>query len=243
MAIVLPDPRLEHPGLLIPGRKPTCPVVIDRSHPLSKGLEFFTIFNLGQPFDLVTNTRPSSVYGTPTIRRQRASFSSDRYYYTGRKKIPSRGRSVITRARPTAFNAGGFAYFANYHGLAPYSLLLTSKDDTGILQISWSSVSGYVYSNTGVVALNEWHTYAGVKDASNSSNGALYKNGDSLSIDYSVSGLPEALNGGQFDIGGRSTGSRDYTGDIDYVAMWSRDLTPGEVRSFSNDPYQFLIPK
>ena len=55
MAVVIPNPRIENGGeLLTPGRKPVGNVVIDWSHPLSRGLKYcWGLNNRGGLVDLV----------------------------------------------------------------------------------------------------------------------------------------------------------------------------------------------
>lgn len=251
-SLVLPEPRMEMPTLLIPGQKPVGNVAIDWSHPISSGLVFGLLAGHNTPLDLVggnllsyTGARASAA---GSARGDYLLFSDNTDYGLDVGVNPKFGiTSAITQFAIASFSSksdgrvlcgkglGGnpsFAYDLKYN-VAADAIRMSLRNSTGQTNINGttSPTLNQVYSIAGTWDDSDNNAYIyldGVQDGTGTFAGPIITVPPSFKV-----GIPN---------GWVSGGAGEMAGKIYCVFLWNRRLPATEIKSLALDPYQFLIP-
>jgi hypothetical protein len=220
----LPDPRLEMPELLVPGRRPMGEVEIDWQNSMTFGLSgFWLLPNLK---DLVTG-RVAIVNGSPTYYPDRINFN---------------GSSEI--------DTGPYSQSLNYFTIiAEFDVTGSVTTTQMIMCTSGSQAAAIQYLNT-----NTPRVRAANKLVSGSSNNGrltvagryntdintaqIYQNG---SLAGSIANATTNPTSGNLFIGSQN-GLNYFSGDVYYCMIYNRYLGADEIVDLYRNPYQFLIP-
>lgn len=248
--MIIPDSRWEMPGLLTPGRKPAGNVKIDWSLPLTNGLSVYLLFNknahnlaTGQTFDeplvpwdyidspngiLTDNTTENA--STYSLPQDPSAYCYGTY---------PNGRSYFIVCTPSAVTAGPQGLFIEGATINGISVMYRTTPDT--LNYYYTSDSGADVSNapsSQTFSPGDEMRVACVYSKTNN-NLKVYLDGK---LDY-TSGTLGAMGAhtARPECGGSSLG-REWYGTIEVFAVWDRELTPEEAKSFNDNPYQVLIP-
>jgi len=243
----IPDERVATHELLEPGRKPTLPIEIDWTNPISQGLKHCVVQNE----DLISNARGLSsspaVYETGFFQNN----DSDGFHLFLSPIIsPIQSTPLTTMIRYESPDSSGdnvlFGNFAYVNaslnvgwGIRKVGADLELVTGQNLFtRARWTDV---------LLPFNEMRTYAGVYDAVGA-NRKLYVDGvDQGSPDTSANtGGPglTSVSIGLFsnDGGGYFAGTAHAQGKIEFAYAWDRELTEQEIVSLSRDPYQILRP-
>jgi len=245
--LILPDPRMEMPELLEPGRKPIGPVSIDRDHWAGKHAQRVILPRAGQVIELVTNDilTPS---GTALVNsKQNAEFddNGDNDKFQLHSKTPVFNQiTVLAKVKRRAAGGGedmgiySDMYIGNWVS-SGISLNLRNAS-SGIL---FAVGNSQVFTNSTDVAINTWMHVCGTWSVNTMPK--TYLNGIELFSGSSGSGGAYAIStGGDARIGTYYNEAADRTldGEIEYVYVFDVAFTAEQQREIIRDPYQFLIP-
>jgi hypothetical protein len=238
---VLPDPRLEAPGLLYPGRKPAGPVAIDSDHPLAKGLE--AVFIVGG------NDTPIDLTGNGYIWSNETSGGAD--YSIGKQggqllHTAGDDMSIIT---PCPLNSIWSVVVGQVvFGVSGDFPVVISSDTLSLIRGNYLQVVFCELDFGGDLLL---------KDTSNASRGDFIVNvGVSVDgagkVDFTQNGFHhgELAGATEYDysgetllrIGNRAAQNRQWNQNIPFIYFYNRALSATEQILISRDPYSFLIP-
>ncbi len=236
------------PNLAIPKKKPTGPVEIDWSHPLAKGLKFFTIFNNGAFVDLVNKDTATITVNNGEIKYENGhgsfavgAINNSLVSYDGRDIVATNGLTFATNVRPA--EVGTFKYWCNLESPSDATEVIFWQNGA-TLRLSWGVAAGTsIYKGTTIVA-EEWQSVAASMDSTGDpTKSKLYYQGK-LVASPTTGGTaitPDDMD--QVNIGNRSTGARGWDGHMEYMAVWETQLSDTDYQSFERNPYQFLKPK
>jgi hypothetical protein len=250
----LPLPKNYHPDFARPGVKPSGPVEIDWSNPLTRGLRAAYIYSSGRVVDVTRNT-VLSTNGTPDVladeKGQHLGFNGVDEYLIGDSEEHTKignapltlvvgavatsspstlGESLISRGR---HGSGGKRY-----DLAVTNTLVIAQidDDTSKSQINLAYA----------IQLGRFYQYSLVRGGGDLS---VYMESD---VNY-VSGSVADTTGNIGDFNGESltiaaahnsggTISNQFGGNIYYAYVFADGKSEGELRDLYRDPYQILKP-
>jgi hypothetical protein len=247
MSIVLPDPRFEMPELLLPGRKPTGPVEIDWTNPITHGLTDYTLLgaNYRRPWDYAVKR-----FRTPGIQ--------------GTHSVVQGGVQLDQSVDLSSFYGLGFG-FGTFGTNSQYTVAIMITRNSGTSDFLWARYEDggntnqkqLVYSGAGFRSRQDTTTGASIIDFGDAStaqclivtidtdNGyhRCYQDGV-LAGELAVTGTPDNTDG-QFYIGSRYSLTNNNTTEtiIQGLIGWDRALTVAEACEASADPYHLLIPK
>lgn len=238
MGFHIPDPRFEMPELLIPRRKPTGRTVVDWSHPTARGCIGFWYFGIGdgKAVDVARGNHgdyEESLVVTPQYID--LDGTHDRVRVPHADILDPAHITVITRIKPDdTIGTAEFVRKGNNSGVEAYSFLTIGTDCRFYVY-----TGGFQYAG-GITLTTNWQTLAGTYDGSTiisyldgTQAGTQANTGD-------ITGDPDS----DLMFGARpgSTVDRFFGGLIEYVVLFDRALSAGEVKSMYQNPYQFLIP-
>lgn len=264
MTYALPDPRFEEPNLLLPGKQPTGPVVIDWEHPLSRGLVGAWIG--GSLINYVTG-QAGTITGSTVTRR--AALGGHGWTVTGDAVTDRIDLGTLATTDPLClYNVGIASFFAyvTYGGatVTNGAARVIDKSDGANAANGWA----IYWSTTGPA----WYININGANASQ-----LYAPGayptiptpGKLGISVDLSGT---LGPGGFDVSGywngvytdgkntpptvfttastaaallnwNHTTDRQFYDTLHALYIWSdRFLDAREHISLNDHPYQFWIP-
>jgi len=241
MSIVLPDPRLEMPELLIPGRKPTGAVQIDESHYLVKD-NFSFLFG---GVDMTTKTWPvlsggahldHGDFSTEGTSTGVITFSRNMSPATLPFVISIKFKISVSGVRQRIF----FSSKGTYCGVA-IGTDGSNKLEITIGELGTASGSRRSFASTTAISAG-WHT-ATVRVESLTTC-TLILNGTHTTYSTSGSGLNYTPGSGVAEIGRLYSGSTSYYEDtkVERVYIHTGYLPDAALISLDRNPYQFLIP-
>lgn len=236
MALWLPDPRLESPELLYPGRKPAGNIAIDWSHPMTRGLSCLFLpsgFKAGR--ESLGGSLSYGVGATTEIKKGHAIKFNGVYregFINGSSVMRTQDISVVV------------AVVLN--GADP-KLISTSRHDNYTGNSLWCSATTLVFGRQGSSPLTS-AAFPSIDDgtvhligASRESGGALnfFLDGKKISSHsagadgvIAASGRLGDLNGWGYSFAGWMLAYIDY----------GRVLSDVEMLEMTANPYQFLVP-
>ena len=222
--LILPDPRMEMPELLEPGRKPIGPVEVDWSHSLAKSLAQCWLFNSMR--DLVHGDE--------------LTLYNDAWLGPNGLEIPSSTAGASSTNR-LVDNGCIFAVAKGPDGLGYYLYDTNSARD--LLILAGNGVGNmYLYSSNTSASpvlpqfmLTDERVTHGVNYGVNEYfyKGKLYRNFSDIA---SVGGASTMYYGTRYTL------ASSLIGYIECFYVFDRNLTAEEHASLSRNPYQFLIP-
>jgi len=237
-------PKLYSPGYT-PGRKPVGGQwEIDWQHPLAENLLFFATVQNGKFVNLADKDRQVAQFPTLT-----ADIRADKLV-TGSGKTASFDVGSITGQ-----NKLTFATSVNLYNEVNTSCYVFGADDIDWL-LAWNNSENRFQANFN--GAENWSQTTSTFTLNTTNSVMAVKTGLTFKFDghWFVNGKKENTYEGDIDdrtttsdidtditIGDRSSGSRWWDGEIEYVAIWSTDLSDELAQSFQKDPYQFLKPK
>ena len=239
---VVDDMMLREPNLWIPGKKPIGPVKIDFSHYLSDGLMAYTLFESKAPycFGLERNLVAAGTNINPTNTRYgKCIYSTDGYFNLGNAdKLFPRSLSTIVyiRNRKDLVNdtVGNFGY-------------ADSQTDRVSVHLLWTEVAYFDFGSTGTsnrinIADADTTDYEiWVFVAGPSKGREIWKNGIKLIGDAAKTGSRLSNTGDFWVCETRLLGDSAHE-NVYVFGIFDREWSDGQIKSFSADPYQFLIP-
>jgi len=259
---------LVEPNLLIPGKKPVGNVKVDWENSLTDNIIGFWPFhqpNLESPGRNIVsnryNTRPRDEWadqpnpygyddGNPNIRTWGNASLDHRYIDVNDELFAGTGPFTIA-----------CKFMRNSAVSDSYQIVLGRRDGTAggetiylyIIEDSGNDylrfwveglTAGAALSDPTAAPLNEWITMVGVFSGSALT---IYTNGvEAISIGCTGtrgSSTSTTTEFGASPVFADSQYQRILRGLISYVGIWHRVLTPSEILSMYEDPYQFLIPE
>ena len=245
--LILPDPRMEMPELLEPGRKPVGPVEVDRSHPLARGLTEVVLFHGLR--DTLTNERYQLLASGAIDAQNFIGDGGDSVFYMGTNPSHTGQISIAAGVITTATDL--------QHIVSADSQSNSRRDYQFRLSNQKLQFIPFVGGSTGVadgattVPQNK-HFIAGCTFDKNAAT-----NNARVFLDGSLDGQTTKAGALDADLSGVSIGNRvtnvNYTtenidgfglsGLITFVFIWGdRALTAAEHLEIARNPYQFLIP-
>ena len=236
MSLVIPDPRWENPAMLIPGRKPVGPVVINRALAVTHGLTDFILMNHSPEefIDLVGNPRGPVVVGTTT--RPENGWLLDQTNADASISGLSMAAATISNSQYTVavvITPGSDGWlWARYAGGDQKQLFFT---ETGFR--SRQDTTG----GTNILNFGD-HSARCVIVTVDTDSGfhRCYQDGH-LAAETSITGTIKTTDF-WFYIGNNETSSGVLDAIYQSLIAWDRALTVAEACEISRNPYSFLIP-
>lgn len=238
MALILPDNRLEYPGLLVPGRKPTVPVRIDRQHPLAPD-ELCALLG-ARSVELVHGDALSTSSGsiTPVIdgRSESLKFDGNTHAYIvlphpvnhhvsgDRWAVTWKGRNNPGNSADTVF-CGEALTGTNYIQMRGTSEFRVAAGAT----YSLSGLGTNIWDDSG------WNTVVFYGDGY-----LLYKKGYLIGYkpaSADASAVPIEVIGDAYN-----NTAYAFDGYLEALYCHSWALDPSQILALHNNPYQFLVP-
>ena len=238
MALILPDRRFEYPGLMVPWRKPTAPVEIDRTHPLAPD-ELCALLG-SRSVELVHGDALSTSIGniTPVIdgRNEALKFDGDSHSYivlprpvnhhaSGDKwSVTWKGRNNPGNSADTVF-CGEALTGTNY-------IQMRGTSEFRVATNSTYSISGL---GTNIWDSSDWNTV--VFDGTGY---LLYKKGSVIGSHVAAAdaaAVPIEVIGDAYN-----NTAYAFDGYLEALYCHSWALDPHQVQALHRNPYQFLVP-
>ena len=243
MAKPYPLQNLFQPGFVSPRIKPTIPVEIDWTHPLTKGLRLFYLHNdranLATGNILTFTDIDFEVDGQLGMTTTVDSYSGDdSIEFEAFDCTNWAGVSCFSVARVhttlTTFDgiissvpSGGFD--GNFN-LAMQENIIRWRAGTGVSTDTATFSGGDKVACIGTWDLATQKTYQSVND------GAITTNSTANTSSFSGSVAENYI--GYYSRGG----GRSFQGNISVSGIWDRELSESEARSLIENPYQILRP-
>ena len=231
----------------MPASKPKLPI-LNRAHPLARGLVGAWLFYEGSGVSVLdaTGYRANGVFqgGAPTwVRPRRLSFggSGSVRLSLGPQLEPGAAVSIVTRT-----NGAQNTRFVFCKGIstpsATYDYSLYS-DTNGVGSLFYGASLKRSTSNNNFFD-GSWHNLAVCASATAT---IFYKDGAQFGNAVSGAALPAgasrpALIGARPTNSAGTTNDFGYIGQVEYVFVYNRALTAGEVRALHIDPYDAFRP-
>lgn len=255
MSYIIPDPRWEAPQLLIPGKKPTGPVVIDWEHELVNGLKVCVNTGHGAVVNLVDKTvgsfgsdRAAEVtrYGIGT----KANATNSTYGMHDLGPFSCAGWGGLTAIAvfywenssysnfPGIFTCtdGNFIGNFNIHVEGSYIKAHLGNSSTQIISSNLSSYAGQL-----LVATARWDKSTMKLRFFSWDNQSVVSNSSPVSQTTDFIGQATLYVGGFYRFAPPST-PRTYNSSVYLALAWDRELSDAEVAEIESNPYAFLIP-
>jgi hypothetical protein len=251
--VALDEVMLREPRLLRPGMQPLGNVRVGDRTALGRGLKYYWL--LGRPAapevsqgtaSAVSGAKPLIVAGNPT-RGFGATFgtgTSDIVTPASSITLPVAALTHVAKVRRNGAGGGNFGRIWQ-HSSSIYSY------------ITWENASGrWAYARPGTTFGN-WAWAAGTAAGSEYIIVLTMASGDTDPVVYIISGgsvtIPtitrlQAGSGyseaaGTLSIGNRASDlARVFDGQIEWVGIWDRVLSSGDVLALAADQFQALVP-
>jgi hypothetical protein len=257
---ILPEPRYEMPELLIPGRKPTGPVVIDWESSLTEGLLGCYLYD-GNPNDdmlnhvtgeydakYVAGTSTNTIYPAyhggygksyyQDLTDQGSAEWGPHYEVTENWIQIAKQITLISLVFLKTAQPGSWPYIISLSDNTSANYAIGFKDDP--TRHAWVRINGVrTYYTVAVDTVPDKHyTLAGTYG---DGFRRAYLNGDVKS----AAATGNISTTGTLGLGTNpnSPGGRTFNGYIYYSYIFDRCLSQGEIKRIHEDPYQFLIPE
>lgn len=256
MSLYLPDARFEMPELLVPGRKPTGPVVVDRQHNLARSLQVAYLF---KPSSVA---RDSARGNHGTLYNMQPTFTKDGLYFDGSNDIvkinsPSmnitnipEAFSFVMKLKLDAADQRDVRFFC-YGNTASDLFAFGTADSLPYQRIRTYHTSGCkfdgLWSNrysTGQPFDGEWVT-VGIS-VQRDGYLSMYVNGvlDSAHYRSAQAGTGDASYQalGAYIRGATPNGGTFANMVVEYFYFYHEELSAAEMLQLSKNPYQFFVP-
>lgn len=241
MALVLPDPRLEAPELLIPNRMPFGKVALDKSNTLSKGLVLGYIFNpnnYGDRLEDLSGNGNDLINLTPTKKSPKGHYFDlvERPETISENEIPTDGNiTVVCRVSFDSWQTDG-SIVRRDDGVATWVLDINNSTDlrfvrNGLTELAWPVTNlslGRVYT---IIA-----TSAPFDNRLEVDGIVVNSNADGS---WNAWGTPTA----PVYIGNEDGSLDEHEGHIELVYIYNRGMDRSESRLLGLNPYQIWIPE
>ena len=248
--LILPDPRMEMPELLEPGRKPIGHVEIDKQWQYLDNvlIGYITGANLlNNSFVPLTLTASAGVVGIETRRGIQATgmdLVGYQHWTHGAftHDIQSSGATLVCRFYCDSIEAWGGVFCMG--GNAANDRFEITKNSLGKIylqyQNSWQKTFAYDFP------IGKWVTFVGVKHGGQQTLSLWFApDGESVQAD-SATGLNVGVSRTyqRFYIGASPTGltSRRFDGLLDHAYVLDHAVDESAALRIIANPYQFLIP-
>ena len=262
MSFWIPDPRFEMPELLIPKEKPNGKAVLDNSSKVLSNADIPSSLSAGMGIyvaypdtytDVLANANNLSVETIPTFVGGALRFDgpAEHYYRQVDKDVINTRPTFTIVIDATVVGGAGTNRFlgglnqndgvASYSGTFDRTLTLTTSN----------TIRGYIYDgsleqaiSTDTYAVGDRIIACFTVDATRSNSMEVVVNGKLVATNTTASN--NGFNGystAYFHTGeGYISGTHSANSDIRMNGMFLGALTTAQAISFTNDPYQFLIP-
>jgi len=232
-------------------QKPPPGVLLDRGHPLAKGLRFFV------PFNEATGSAVNDAVGGKTgkiinstwpdwqSRRGRLTFDGvdDRVDFPPKVLLPSKPMSVAVKlvlaALPSAYawvwtvhRADDTSYAVNLH-----------VDDKGRLKLSWAGIAATTRGTTLQMSSNRFYTAVITWNGSGLYTGIrIFVDGKEYSYRAENTGSALYSADGRWSLGNRCfDNTYPFNGALEWLGWWDRVLSPDEIRRLHYEgPWQMF---
>jgi hypothetical protein len=241
-------PRQLQPELLIPHRKPTGRVVIDRAHPFGKTLKFYGFMTSDGMLDLVTNTLyqlPNSAGPATNHNGNLAALYDGVTFDTLDLPIIHLEDHIVLATNCTKLtNESSGATILHFNGpddnrRAIFGWFFQTFDPEYVLQsTSFTAARGATGALNLPVTLS---ANLSVDIGAPQREARGFANGIFDAVDTDVDSAETYNFFDQLEIGGDSGGDLTHC-HIEFIALWVDKWTDAQHAKFAIDPYQFLKP-
>jgi len=265
----LPDPKIEQPNLLEPGRKPSGSLMVDWSHPITKGLKsaVLTPFTGGHTNDLVLGqwrkidggTSSGTLGATSGLRpvRGEVEIGTNLWFKNDSNKCSSGAfpRTILADQIYTDDGASENQYLFSSGASATGNCFRIRLDRGNSYQLRLEVVGGFKVFNTGsLVGTRHMIGVVLPSEGNNATDCIGYVDGEEYSaaalqasrvLNTTSTNLAIFVSDPEETSNSPSTsgyGSASKPGKLNWVYYWERALSHAEIKSIYRDPYQFLMP-
>ena len=232
--LILPDSRLEMPELLHPGRKPVGNVVVDWSHPLSRGLIHAFLANPDRK-ELLSGERLTDVSNPENVIQD----GKQGIYFDG---ISDELRGTLPEAFGTSDDYTWLLILNTEAMAEDYDYVASIGTYKPGIFVAHTTVSGRwgVYTTTAfgsgvTLSANTEYTLTVRRK-----NGTIEYFTDGVKAPNSVSNSSAGTAAVQY--GAAAAGNFQAESTLYTSYIFKRALGDAEIRSLSLNPYQFLVP-
>jgi hypothetical protein len=237
-------------GLLQRGRKPPCGSVVDLDDPIADQMRAAFLFNEGSGKNAYNAT------GAPVTASGPVGLLSAISWKSGRGGLALAANAAFVdiglTAKPAALNLTGPCTVLSLINLtANTGLQAIAADsnntaaliqwglyqDNGKIYVIWANVDAVI--GTATLSAAKWYSVGGVRSGSAGAwtatswiNGILDNTGTTATNPSAQQGAAIGRSGNDVSFG--------LSGLIEYVYIWNRALTPGEILRVHGDPYGFI---
>jgi hypothetical protein len=236
--------------------KPSVPVEIDWTNPITKGLYLFDIFNGHGNASVNLVKQQPFLHATNNISQAGFTRGADKY---GKKLNSVKAQNDILELHPDRDIVSGNSYTAltgvkytnatTDHSLmyigsgsvnSINTILMWADTNAGSLRTGFNS-SGSSNSANGTIPTDEFVVWGFNFTSGGPTSSEGYVNGNSVVT--GSTGSTASMSNMPFYYANQNPGTRGVDGDIYFFAYWDRLLTDAEHKEFSDNPYGFLKPK
>ena len=227
--------------------KPNLGAQINWSHPLSKGLVACFLMNEG-----------GGKLSTNLTNYSNGNLSNGAYYTVAKQNtvISFDGdNDIVINNKNTFYKQSPYSFFVIHYPLSSggntagrildngaYHFYFSFSDTLLIFQVTTSGSPNSVYSDANCITLNKWNYHTVTWDGGILKTGIkIYSKAILQSVSNSQDGngtISYALS--NFNIGNVAAINRGYNGYISLLLGYNRVLSPSEIRSLYEEPYQFI---
>jgi hypothetical protein len=221
--------------------KPLLGVQIDRAHPLKPDVCYLLNEGAGgKTWDAARGIQSSAAVGAPVYSGQGMRFvAASTQYIPVTPMVPGAGDfTVCLRFRSSTAAAGPPTFYAEGGATADGRFVIDCSNSGVVRFFTQNDAATLVISQSAGVVFNNglWHHVAAIRSGSTQ---YLYMNGvlrDSDAITGTITPTQGVL-GAMYSSGAYS---RPYDGDLEFLMLYRRALTPSEVASHAAQPFQMF---
>lgn len=246
MALWLPDPRLERPEMLFPGRKPTGPVEITWINTITRGLKTALVLQDNSYRSLIRDPiYPNGwgLYSGATRVRDGVECAADNACLRSVdapdiRIVRERGTSLMQYRYSAAAAEPQYMYFFYNYQYIRGSFYLGGTENSGTWHLNGTANGGSL-PDIPAGQVNEEYVIAYDWDWGISKAFSGWVNGESITD--TAGSVPSA---DYYCVGGRDDSTARFSnGVVKTFFQWDRNLTSAEHKSMALNPYQFLTHK
>lgn len=241
----IPDPRWEEPNLLIPGKKPTGPVVIDWSHTLARGAGFklkHCVLTSPEPVDLVTGEVWTGSGVSPVAGGQYTDEGTSDHVFSGISQDYGSGDfsgkfSIVHSLDLSISTASSFRTFwaldKNAYNSGPF---FQYRRSTNTIEVFYSGASKVQFPP---FTINDGLQNIAITFGGSGGQAKIFISGRKMGT-WSAGG--NASGGGQAAFGSELVLNRSVGGTHHVFMVYSGELPEKLAIEISRNPYGILLP-
>lgn len=268
MSILMPQAAIQAPSLLVPRRKPTGPVRLDRANSLCKDIAFYRAYGPVNNTDLVSGNRAvigasSGYVNNKTGQCLESNVTNDGGEYVDIQVLPSSVTGYpLTVMMLVELDIGASQWatllgnpYSTSSWAAPYwnfdFCRYSTSTNMGIA-VQNSAHSNYTYSATIGYDTANGPTLLGVTFGAGNSQNIIFFRMDSTGLTTDTVSPAATFDGrvfstitrwATFNEGNTSPPSdQGFNGRVWWTGVWFRKFSTEMITSMFNNPYQILLP-